>query len=212
MRETTVRRNPAHASLVALARAIMPTMKWRHHGIGALQGYVHEGDDPEIRIHIWSKDLVKAGIHENGDAHNHRFDMTSHVLIGQIVHEEFDIEPSSTGEYTTMEVTHARKASGNNFHGPTSGTAKRYTVRRHMGSICAGNFYTFPAGLFHRNIVSGEITITCVEKHNQREDIRAEVMHKFGSEPVMAFGHEIDKNLISRVFNEAMVAISEKKR
>jgi hypothetical protein len=67
-----------------LVLALLPHLTWRHHGIGALQAYVREGSGVETRIHIWHPDLVRAGIRDHGDAHDHRFNLVSAVLVGEL--------------------------------------------------------------------------------------------------------------------------------
>lgn len=72
----------------ALVLKAIPFTIFRHHGIGVLQGYLAENAEPEVRIHIWSRRLLKPGMDVSGDVHDHRFDMVSHVLCGSIEHEE----------------------------------------------------------------------------------------------------------------------------
>src|SRR4051812_39653073 len=65
--------------------ALWPSLKWRHAGFGALQAYIREGDERELRVHIWHQSLIKDGIEESGLCHDHRFDMRSSVLVGRII-------------------------------------------------------------------------------------------------------------------------------
>ena len=55
---TTVTKTANTQTLRALVERLLPSLEWRHHGIGVLQGYVREDADPEIRVHIWSRDLA----------------------------------------------------------------------------------------------------------------------------------------------------------
>jgi hypothetical protein len=89
---------------------LSPRLKWRHHGIGVLQAYLHEGDH-ETRVHIWHPSLVLAGFDAtNGLVHDHRFSFDSYVLLGAVYNEEFSFSRDSEGEWVKYGVTNARKA------------------------------------------------------------------------------------------------------
>jgi len=88
MQMTSVEKTRSTQAMRAMALALFPQMQWRHHGIGVLQGYVAEDVEPEVRLHVWATELVKPGMAESGDIHDHRFDLLSHVLCGQVGHEE----------------------------------------------------------------------------------------------------------------------------
>ena len=199
---TCVGFDKSYAELRALVKLSLRQLQWRHHGIGVLQGYVSQGADPEVRVHIWSPELVKPGMTESGDVHNHRFDMVSHVLLGTVGHEEWEPIYCDDGEYTTMKLTHARAASDTKYHGPTTPTGRRLRVRRYMTTIPEGNFYTFPAGLFHRSPVICPMAVTCVKKRNQGS-WSAEILHPIEIPPVMAFGHDVDKSMVERIVSAA---------
>jgi hypothetical protein len=192
-----------------MVRKLIPWMKWRHHGIGVLQGYLNEEADPEIRIHIWSKKLLKAGIDLSGDIHDHRFEMISHVLCGTVAHEEIEPFEDLQGEWGMMKLTHARAASDTNYHGPTEELPERYGVLRNLMMITAGNSYSFPSRHFHRSPLFGElddVAVTVIEKHRQ-QNYSARILYPLGSPPVMAFGHRMDEKLVDDVLAEAMKAL-----
>ena len=94
---TTVTKTANTQTLRALVERLLPSLEWRHHGIGVLQGYVREDADPEIRVHIWSRDLARPGMEASGDVHDHRCDLVSHVLVGRVVHEEWFAAPDVAG-------------------------------------------------------------------------------------------------------------------
>lgn len=193
-------------SLRAAARSLIPALSWRHHGIGVLQGYVHEGCGVEVRLHIWSPLLVKPGIDESGAVHDHRFDMVSHVLVGNLGHEEWFAQPDPDGDHETLTLTHARAAAATKFHGPVTPTGERFRASVNHMSIPEGYTYTFPAGCFHRSAVS-VLAVTCVEKHGQRAE-PARVLHPSSVPPIMAFGHDMDYALLSALLNQAMEALA----
>jgi len=200
---TEIFHNPSVRAMRAMALQLIDRVEFRHHGIGVLQGYVLENTEPEIRIHIWSRALLKEGIDISGDVHDHRFDMVSHVLHGAVVHEELNETPDPAGEYTMMSLTHARAAAATDYHGPTRALDGRYSVKRDRYVICAGSSYKFPQGKFHHSpLHPATLAITVVEKHCQSE-VPARLLYPVGKEPVMAFGHRPHKDLIGAVLSTA---------
>ncbi len=202
---TRVSVDDSRAALVALVAVAIPVISWRHHGIGVLQGYLIENTEPEVRIHIWDPELVKGGIKGNGDVHDHRFDMTSHVIFGNVVHEEWHEVPSPDGPLVTTILTHARAAAHSKYHGPTVTTENRYFADVKSYTIPAGFKYTYPAKSFHCSPVTG-LAITVVEKHNQRSE-PARILHPMDSPFVPAFGHDENPALLVRVLNKARAAL-----
>lgn len=208
---TKVEINKGHAAMSAMVKALIPSLTWRHHGIGVLQGYVSEGVDPEVRVHIWAPSLVKDGMRESGDIHDHRFDMVSHVIAGHIPHEEWFTHPDSERalgtKYTILRLTHARAAAGNKFHGPTESTGERLLASFNPMTISAGFTYRFPMGHFHRTPIHGSgFAVTLVEKHNQR-NVSARILHPIDKEPVMAFGHDMDYSQVQSVISQALMIL-----
>src|ERR1051325_5879847 len=84
-------------SLRAFVYGAIHQLQWRHSGLGMLQAYVVEGGQEEVRVHIWHPSLKLDGIDEAGLGHDHRFDMTSWVLVGKLVHVETITSPNPKG-------------------------------------------------------------------------------------------------------------------
>lgn len=155
-------------------------LEWRHHGIGVLQAYASTGpylQPPwatkmdELRFHIWHPDLVIPGIQENGAAHNHRFHLSSVVLLGNIDHVELKLIPKPAGKYTVMQLVNARAAqeTTGSFHVDPMPTGKNFDVEEYPHCITKGDAYYFAAGGFHRSaprVVPGSkgYCITAVSK------------------------------------------------
>lgn len=201
--------NPALQGMRAMARQAMRSMQWRHHGIGVLQGYLSEDSQPEVRIHIWSRKLLKPGMDISGDAHDHRFEMVSHVLCGVVSHEELHAIAAPDGDHRMLALTHARAAADNKFHGPTEEIEGTYMVERKLHHFDAGTSYTFPAQEFHRSPLLGsldDVAVTVIEKHNQ-QNVRARILYPAAHPPVMAFGHDMDDALIREVLERAHAAL-----
>lgn len=204
---TTVEKNKSVAAMKAMALALMPSMSWRHHGIGVLQGYVVENVETEVRLHVWAPALVKPGMDVSGDIHDHRFDLVSHVLCGAVAHEEITPEEDAEGDWTMLKLTHARAAKDTGYHGPTEPLAGRFRASRLSFLIAAGQTYRFPAGRFHRSPVLPGVAVTCIEKHNQ-SSASARILHPIATPPVMAFGHEMDWAIVGPVIRAATEALS----
>lgn len=168
-------------------------LNWRRHGIGCLQAYVSEEIDKEVRVHVWHPDIARAGIVEHGDVHDHRFTLTSSVLIGALEHTEVEIVATTAGEYRMYEVVHARADIGARYEmvpGPLYYVNKHphrdpewYRLVRRPGIIAAGHSYRFARGAYHSSAPRG-LTITLVTKTDQI-DTKARIMAK--PEPVHAF-------------------------
>jgi hypothetical protein len=203
---TTVERNRSTDAPKAMALALFPSVQWRHHGIGVLQGYVVEDATPEVRLHVWAPELVKPGMDKSGDIHDHRFDLVSHVLCGAVAHEEIYPDESDDGAWSMLQLTHARAAKENAYHGPTAPLPGRFQVRREAFVIPAGHMYRFPARRFHRSPVLSGVAVTCVEKHNQ-SDSPARILYPTSTPPVMAFGHDMDWSVIGPVLQRARDAL-----
>jgi hypothetical protein len=207
MQMTTVEKTRSTAAMRAMALALFPSLSWRHHGIGCLQGYVVEDVEPEVRLHIWAPELLKDGMDVSGDIHDHRFDLVSHVLCGSVGHEEIIPEDADDGEWSMLSLTHARAAKETGYHGPTRPLSGRYHVRRNSFVFAEGYSYHFPAGRFHRSTIVGGVAVTCVEKHRQSA-ASARILHPLAAAPVMAFGHEMNWSVIGPVIQIAREALS----
>ncbi len=198
---TKVKRCWALPALRALVSSVLPSLSWRHHGIGVLQAYLAEDTDPEVRIHIWDPRLIKPGIAESGSIHDHRFDMVSHVLCGVVGHEEHFATFDPDGDHRILTVTHARAAVATKYHGPVASEDGCYRVTVNRLLISEGSTYSFPAGVFHRSLVPG-FAVTVVEKHCQRL-VPARVLYPVALKPVMAFGHDADAELTAAIVARA---------
>lgn len=198
---------PRHQTAAVLA-ALLPHLKWRHHGIGVLQAYVREHDEPEVRVHVWDPRLMREGIRDCGDAHDHRFDLESTVLVGEI-HETVYGMPTTphvfysgdlrTGEmsqgqarsralaFDIWRVENARSAADRNFDGECvleiDGKPFSLIHRTHP----AGTSYTLPRGVFHRTEIE-QLTVTLCTMREKRGQAR--ILVPAGREPVHAFGGE----------------------
>jgi hypothetical protein len=212
---TKIEKNPAIKAMRALVLRALPSLVWRHHGIGCLQAYLVEDCEPEVRVHLWSPLLVKPGIQDSGDAHDHRFNMRSHVVAGVVGHTEMDAEENACGAWTSAECVNARAAGAdNNYDGEVKPLGTQYSVREYRYRIREGLSYWFPHTIFHRSVLQGDaVAVTVVEKHTPHKETYgvigpARILHPVDRPLVHAFGHDMDVALASRVVEEARAALA----
>jgi hypothetical protein len=171
-----------------LVASLLPTLKWRRHGIGALQAYVYEHSDRELRVHLWSPRLVVPGILESGNAHNHRFAMRSQVLIGTLLHTEWQLRAGGGHELCNVfDFKHARLHKTDDDRTELSAIPGEVAVDKRSVMLQPGAEYTFERGAYHDSMPLSDVVVTLVEKFDQREE-RARVIAPAGKPPVPAFG------------------------
>lgn len=168
-----------------LVAALLPHLKWRRHGIGVLQGYVHEHPEHELRVHLWSPMLIVPGIIQSGNAHNHRFAMRSRVLLGDLQHTEWQLHEGDG--YALYDFKHARIHATDDDRVELSPLPVRYAVTRRAVWLTAGDAYEFDRGAYHDSLPMSAVAVTLVEKYDQREE-RARVIAPADKPPVPAFG------------------------
>lgn len=181
--------SPVDSMLRAALVECWPTLKWRHHGIGALQAYIREHTDPEIRVHVWSPRLVRPGIIGHGNAHDHRFDLTSYVLAGALTDTRYAVQADVNGDWSVHLVENARSAGPEkNYDGEHSGAMFHGFVELDTLRIDAGSSYWIPRGDFHSTESAEPLTITVCAMSKKKGLARLLVPR--GEDPVHAFGEE----------------------
>lgn len=200
------------STLRYLVAAVAPHLSWRHTGLGALQAYVREGDASELRVHVWHRDLVAPGIDVSGDVHDHRFDMHSTVLLGALVHTEYDFDPwpstmtAVRGQdlYRIHDVVHARRALElvGSHHLPGERDEQVYVASRRVLSLETGCEYMFPTRAFHST--RADFAVTLVRKLNQVDHPPARVASVVGAELVHAFESPMPESLWRPILDDAI--------
>lgn len=189
--------------------ALWPLLSWRHFGAGALQAYIREGEQRELRVHLWHPELVKPGITESGLCHDHRFDMRSNVIVGAIRQTEFFIESAPDGDWETYTVLHARAAmeKGGSFHQGPVKTGERFHREDETVIVRAGYGYFFEKFAFHETEALG-LTITLVEKLGQ-EPIDARILAPYNVPIVHAFSNTKDPSECKVILALGLKALEE---
>ncbi len=185
-------------------------LQWRHSGLGMHQAYILEGSDQELRVHVWHLSLKIDGIDAAGLGHDHRFDMTSWVLAGQLTHVEIEASSDPAGGWKMYEVVNARKALQET--GSRAGEFRLIDgvvgLKRNAISISAGNSYFFPKGSFHETHLDSALAITVALKTNQN-DKRARILCRLEREPLNAFGTSVSKSQRQLVLAEAEAVLGD---
>lgn len=150
--------------------AAIPNLKWRVHGLGVLQAYISEGGDTESRLHIWHPDLCTTN--DTGRPHNHRFDLKSLILVGELTHNIWHLEEDLRGEWYKYSVVPRRQQAGNesDLQRISNISYRRKIVGERK---TAGDIYTFSKGMYHTT-VTNRLCVSLVEMTN-----------KFGSATVL---------------------------
>jgi hypothetical protein len=197
-------------SLRSFVNGAINHLQWRHSGLGMLQAYIVEGGEHELRVHVWHPSLKIDGIDAAGLGHDHRFDMTSWVLAGQLTHVEIESSVDPAGGWKVYEVINARKAlqeTGSRagefrlIHGVVG-------LKRNAISILAGNSYFFPKGSFHETHLDSALAITVALKTNQN-DQRARILCRLEREPLNAFGTSLSESQCKLVLAQAEAVLRD---
>lgn len=198
-----------HRSLCGLVAGLIPQLMWRHNGLGLLQAYVYEGTTDEMRVHVWCKELERAGIQDSGLLHDHRFDLTSQILFGEIEQVEFALHADDAGIWQLHEVVHARAAAGGK-HTPNDGLVTvlpgLYSVERSSVALSSRDAYAFPKREFHGTFVKSKYAVTVVTKTRQ-DEAPARILAPCGKSVVHAFADPLPESQWQHHLNAAMVRL-----
>lgn len=188
----------------ALVLALFPTLTWRHHGIGVLQAYVAEGREPEVRVHVWHPRLVREGIVGQGDAHDHRFDLESTVIVGKLFEDLYSPDPENARRFDVWHVENARSAGADrgfdgDCHPIESDVGMTLTMRVHP----TGANYALGRSRFHRTWVDALAITVCTMREKRGQ---ARLLVPARTEPVHAFGaHDQERAAAAAVQVEVLV-------
>ncbi len=203
-----------HPVFCGMAGHLIPSLKWRHNGLGLLQAYIAEGTERELRLHIWCKALQRPGSEDSGLLHDHRFDLTSYVLVGDLMQVEYQLTESAAGPWGLHEVVHARAAAGAR-HAPNDGLVSelpgRYSVERRSMIVKEGEVYRFPKQEFHGTFPQAEYVVTLVEKWNQGKT-PARILAPYGRLVVHAFADPLPESVWQPHLRRAQELLMERWR
>lgn len=141
-------------------------LRWRHHALGMLQGEL----SPFVRIHIWDPELVHFSEGSPRAIHDHRFDLLSYVVAGELTDVHYDVrlgtekprrpgwdfDPEDWTLSKAWEIKHAKvqKHDASDFH-PLGLCYYRQGV---MKVFSRGEVYHIPRGAFHTTAKASAVT------------------------------------------------------
>lgn len=128
----------------------------RVHGNGFVQ--LDLNDEGTQRLRVWDDDVPRQATYTG--VHDHVFSMRSRVLVGTLIHTEYDYYPAIPGSH---EVYRARREKGtqNTTLVPEGLSVVLETKQKLV--LGAGSIYTFPAHKLHESTPRG-LTATLMEK------------------------------------------------
>lgn len=154
------------AACTQLARVVvrqhggLERLAWRHHGLGMLQAELSHS----LRMHIWHPSLSTIPDGDFRRVHDHRFTLTSFVIVGAIDDEPWLVRQHGGHEGSNaemFEIVHAKEqervADIARSLGPVY--ARPWTRRMYLG----GDVYTIKRRAFHTTSVEG-LAITMVAR------------------------------------------------
>ena len=177
---------------VAQGHRALHGLKWRQHGLGMLQAELSEA----LRVHIWHPKLRVLPVSDFApggsfrEVHDHRFDLTSAVIMGEIIDVPFHLgevsaadyenEPSCGWRRTKMwEILPAKVQNGVDASGQSTGTNHKFigdvavAMERsafHWPRYRQGEVYTIAQRRFHTTRLNpeawGGLAITVVHRGN----------------------------------------------
>lgn len=139
---------------------------WRWHGLGMLQRELSEG----TRIHIFHPRLLRVPDAHFRRVHDHRFDIDSLVLVGELVDVAYDVFFAADNEPNTKcwGIRHAKMQTGDDVS--DLGPVRAVEIARERRPV--GTSYHIPRRRFHTTVVD-DLAITVVSRTNfDRNDAR----------------------------------------
>jgi len=154
----------------------------RFHGNGFIQLYL----TPKSRLHIWTPEIEPIRDH-NAAIHTHRYDMTSEVLHGQLLHRTIDIEECALKEQTCRVVQLTGASELRKKPGKIERVHYRHSIR-HEYLFPAGSGYNFRAGLFHDSANGYDgVTATIMTKGRETTEFAKILLIGRTDQPTHAF-------------------------
>jgi hypothetical protein len=154
------------ATASRLARTVnLYHLQWRHHALGMLQAEL----DERVRIHVWHPELREIPKHSLRAVHDHRFDIESAVVIGQIIDKPYIVtfeRPyilEGFEETRVYEIRHAKIQRGTDDDVRLIGAAWAKAAQTRI--IDAGLSYRIERRSFHTTNVHN-LAVTVIFRAN----------------------------------------------
>jgi len=144
-------------------------------------GFIQLKLDKDSRLHFWHPELLPDTPEE--ELHDHRYRFRSHILVGELVHEEWFLDPDPEGDHEMVLVSCApgKEAPPEPVGRGRLRQGSTYTMR-------AGSEYEFAETGFHR--IRATRAVTCLERGPVVKDF-ANVIRPFAQPSVCPFSRSI---------------------
>ncbi len=205
-------RSSFHAAARQLAlRTDFQRMRWQHHVLGMLKAEFDEG----LRIHVWHPRLRVLPLEGLRDVHDHRFDLTSAVIVGTIYDIRYYVEREALGDgWTKTELWELRHGVGETGSGCSTATdavklGDHWTYPYSRSHYPAGKTYRISARAFHTTRVT-DLAITVVHRSNFDDGRLARVLGDAsgGKSPIVPDSPE-ERSLRDSVLQDAEAALAK---
>lgn len=156
--------------------------------------------DRTKRLHVFDDSIPRQT--QRTAIHDHIFDMTSHVLLGELFDNSYDAIADDDGDYEVHQARHVQCEETNLF--PIGQRVRLEPIQTRR--IIAGHQYGLHAFVFHLSVPNGRV-VTIMEK-TQRRVGTAKVLVPVGAQPDNAFSrmkhdHEAHWQLVADALEEA---------
>ena len=118
------------------------------HGLGFVQVQL----EADQRLHVWHPELPRRRCFDSSAIHDHRFDFTSRVLVGEQNNLEYQAMADPEGDYVLYLHEGARTACGGRPWVPDGRVTMRLVGKE---VVPAGQEYTQLAYRYHRTVPGG---------------------------------------------------------
>lgn len=137
-------------------------------------GFIQLKIDETTRMHFWHPDLDGSDFEE--EVHDHRYDFTSTVLVGELTNEVYQFVPdvSHRAKHEMAFVSCEPGHDGTNNSPPMGATG--HLIHGGTYTMVAGSRYTFLNHVFHR--VRAQRAVTLLERSPKISQYARVVRHK----------------------------------
>jgi hypothetical protein len=155
----------------------------RYHGNGFAQLYLND----QHRLHVWHP-LLPMPPENNAQIHDHIWDLASQVLVGQLGHITYDLNPEESS-HDMYEINQPAVRENENDVFKFLNTAAPQATGNYM--MNTGSIYHFRHGLFHQTTVAdGILTASLIRKGPDILD-SPRLLVPSGETPFQAFGEGV---------------------
>lgn len=151
-------------------------------------GFIQLKLSPTTRMHFYTSKLLP--IISLEDMHNHRYDFTSNILKGNLIHSTFEIVEGNTH---IIELESCKEGVVCETKGKECGVRLSG-----VQSYSVGSWYTIPHYVFHT--VASDFCITIITRTDYKKEL-AEVVRPINSNKVCPFSKKVEENELWEIIN-----------